>query len=122
MIGKHRQRAQVHRASGAPRSEIKKGGGGRPGGHSRWAVPGGLCTRPEQERTTPAPPPLLFVSVVARQRENFFDESLEGLASMESALLSLDDGGDTELVHGIFRAAHSIKGGAATFGFPEMAA
>lgn len=41
---------------------------------------------------------------------------------MESALLSLDDGGDTELVHGIFRAAHSIKGGAATFGFPEMAA
>lgn len=41
---------------------------------------------------------------------------------MESALLSLDGGGDTELVHGIFRAAHSIKGGAATFGFPEMAA
>jgi len=59
---------------------------------------------------------------LAQFHQTFFDESLEGLASMESALLSLDDGGDTELVHGIFRAAHSIKGGAATFGFPEMAA
>ena len=59
---------------------------------------------------------------LAQFHQTFFDESLEGLASMESALLALDDGGDTELVHGIFRAAHSIKGGAATFGFPEMAA
>ena len=59
---------------------------------------------------------------LAQFHQTFFDESLEGLASMESALLSLDDGGDAELVHGIFRAAHSIKGGAATFGFPEMAA
>ena len=41
---------------------------------------------------------------------------------METALLALDEGGDKELVHTIFRAAHSIKGGAATFGFPEMAA
>jgi two-component system chemotaxis sensor kinase CheA len=40
---------------------------------------------------------------------------------MESSLLALDEGGDGELVHTIFRAAHSIKGGAATFGFPEMA-
>lgn len=52
----------------------------------------------------------------------FFEESLEGLDAMESALLALDDGGDTELVHSIFRAAHSIKGGSATFGFPDMAA
>lgn len=52
----------------------------------------------------------------------FFEESLEGLDAMESALLALDEGGDAELVHSIFRAAHSIKGGAATFGFPEMAA
>jgi two-component system chemotaxis sensor kinase CheA len=41
---------------------------------------------------------------------------------MEAALLALDQGGDAELVHLIFRAAHSIKGGAATFGFPDMAA
>ena len=59
---------------------------------------------------------------LAQFHQTFFDESLEGLASMESALLALDEGGDAELVHGIFRAAHSIKGGAATFGFPEMAA
>ncbi len=52
----------------------------------------------------------------------FFEESLEGLDVMEAALLALDQGGDTEMVHRIFRAAHSIKGGAATFGFPEMAA
>lgn len=59
---------------------------------------------------------------LAQFHQTFFEESAEGLAAMESALLALDDGGDTELVHGIFRAAHSIKGGAATFGFPEMAA
>jgi two-component system chemotaxis sensor kinase CheA len=59
---------------------------------------------------------------LAQFHQVFFEESLEGLAAMESALLALDDGGDKELVHTIFRAAHSIKGGAATFGFPEMAA
>ena len=53
----------------------------------------------------------------------FFEESLEGLEAMEAALLALDQGAvDAELIHRIFRAAHSIKGGAATFGFPEMAA
>lgn len=49
----------------------------------------------------------------------FLEESLEGLDSMESLLLSLVDG-DTEAVNAIFRAAHSIKGGAATFGFVEV--
>ncbi|MGO4702116.1 chemotaxis protein CheA [Dyella sp. 2RAB6] len=59
---------------------------------------------------------------LAQFHQTFFDESHEGLDAMETALLALDGGGDKELVHGIFRAAHSIKGGAATFGFPEMAA
>jgi two-component system chemotaxis sensor kinase CheA len=59
---------------------------------------------------------------LAQFHQVFFEESLEGLDAMETALLALDKGGDTELVHSIFRAAHSIKGGAATFGFPEMAA
>ncbi|GAB2563655.1 chemotaxis protein CheA [Dyella jejuensis] len=59
---------------------------------------------------------------IAQFHKVFFEESLEGLDAMEAALLALDDGGDAELVHSIFRAAHSIKGGAATFGFPEMAA
>jgi two-component system chemotaxis sensor kinase CheA len=59
---------------------------------------------------------------VAQFHKVFFEESLEGLDAMETALLALDEGGNAELVHSIFRAAHSIKGGAATFGFPEMAA
>ncbi|MEO8808963.1 MAG: chemotaxis protein CheA [Rhodanobacter sp.] len=54
--------------------------------------------------------------------KTFFEESLEGLDAMEAALLALDSGeSDAELVHTIFRAAHSIKGGAATFGFAEVA-
>ncbi|TAL86775.1 MAG: chemotaxis protein CheA [Rhodanobacter sp.] len=55
--------------------------------------------------------------------KTFFEESHEGLDAMESALLALDAGSiDTELVHTIFRSAHSIKGGAATFGFADVAA
>ena len=62
----------------------------------------------------------MSASGLAQFQQVFIEESLEGLDTMESSLLSLDEGGDLELVHGIFRAAHSIKGGAATFGFPEM--
>jgi len=55
--------------------------------------------------------------------KTFFEESREGLDAMEAALLELDSGStDHELVHTIFRAAHSIKGGAATFGFADVAA
>lgn len=55
--------------------------------------------------------------------QTFFDESREGLDVMEDALLKLESGADDpELVHAIFRAAHSIKGGAATFGFGDVAA
>jgi two-component system chemotaxis sensor kinase CheA len=60
---------------------------------------------------------------LAQFHQVFFEESLEGLEAMEAALLALDQGAvDAELIHRIFRAAHSIKGGAATFGFPDMAA
>ena len=52
----------------------------------------------------------------------FFDESFEGLDTMEELLLSLSDGdADSESVNTIFRAAHSIKGGSATFGFAPVA-
>lgn len=55
--------------------------------------------------------------------QTFFDESVEGLDAMEAALLKLDTGdADPELVNTIFRSAHSIKGGSATFGFPDIAA
>ncbi len=55
--------------------------------------------------------------------QTFFDESFEGLDAMESGLLGLDfESGqvDPEVVNAIFRAAHSIKGGAGTFGFVEI--
>src|SRR5271156_3444643 len=51
----------------------------------------------------------------------FFQESREGLDVMESGLLSLGAAADSESINTIFRAAHSIKGGAATFGFTEVA-
>jgi two-component system chemotaxis sensor kinase CheA len=52
----------------------------------------------------------------------FFDETDEHLASMESLLLALDIAApDPEALNAIFRAAHSIKGGSATFGFSDMA-
>ena len=52
----------------------------------------------------------------------FFEESFEALDSMEAALLKLDLGApDSELINTIFRVAHSIKGGSATFGFSEIA-
>jgi two-component system chemotaxis sensor kinase CheA len=50
----------------------------------------------------------------------FFEESFEGLDTMESRLLTLGDGADRETINTIFRAAHSIKGGAGTFGFMEI--
>lgn len=51
----------------------------------------------------------------------FFEEAGENLANMESALLEIDVAapGDDEL-NAIFRVAHSIKGGAATFGFVDV--
>ncbi|WP_028006916.1 chemotaxis protein CheA [Solimonas flava] len=51
----------------------------------------------------------------------FFEESFEGLDAMEAALLRLDPAQpDAETLNGIFRAAHSIKGGAGTFGFAAI--
>lgn len=49
--------------------------------------------------------------------DTFFDEADELLNDMEQLLLSLDlDDPDIDQLNGIFRAAHSIKGGAGTFG------
>ena len=52
----------------------------------------------------------------------FFEEASENLDQMESMLLDLDlEKADDEELNGIFRCAHSIKGGAATFGFSDVA-
>ena len=53
--------------------------------------------------------------------EVFFDEAEELLAEAERLLLGIEiENPDTEDLNAIFRAAHSIKGGAATFGFMDM--
>jgi two-component system chemotaxis sensor kinase CheA len=52
----------------------------------------------------------------------FFEEAGENLDTMEQMLLALDIGAaDDEELNAIFRCAHSVKGGAATFGFSDVA-
>ena len=52
----------------------------------------------------------------------FFEEAGENLENMEQLLLELDiTAADDEEMNAIFRCAHSIKGGAATFGFSDVA-
>jgi len=51
----------------------------------------------------------------------FFEESLEAVDDMETGLLNLDiENLDPESINTIFRAAHSIKGCSATFGFQDI--
>jgi len=51
----------------------------------------------------------------------FFDEAYELLAEKEKLLLAIDvSDPDSEDLNAIFRAAHSIKGGASTFGFNDI--
>ena len=52
----------------------------------------------------------------------FFEEAGENLEKMEQLLLDVDlTGADDEELNSIFRCAHSVKGGAATFGFEDVA-
>lgn len=58
---------------------------------------------------------------LAQFHQSFFEESFEGLSLMESNLLELEAGQQSlDLVHGVFRAAHSIKGAAGTLGFSTI--
>ncbi len=53
--------------------------------------------------------------------EAFFDDAAEHLAQMEALLLDIDVAApEGETLNAIFRAVHSIKGGAATFGFQDI--
>ena len=52
----------------------------------------------------------------------FFEEAGENLDLMEQMLLNMDlETANDEELNGIFRCAHSVKGGAATFGFSDVA-
>src|SRR6266850_1713656 len=52
----------------------------------------------------------------------FFEEAGENLDRMEQQLLEVNiEAADDEELNSIFRCAHSVKGGAATFGFADVA-
>ena len=54
-------------------------------------------------------------------KATFFQECEELLADLEAGLLALDAGqGDMETVNAVFRAVHSIKGGAGAFGLEPL--
>ena len=58
---------------------------------------------------------------ISQFSQEFFTEALELLVEMEQLLLVLNvQAPDSEQLNAIFRAAHSIKGGAATFGFTAL--
>lgn len=58
---------------------------------------------------------------ITRFHAAFFEESRENLDAMEAGLLAMESGSaDGETINVVFRAAHSIKGGAATFGFTAI--
>ena len=54
-------------------------------------------------------------------RTTFFQECEELLEVLESGLIDMNEGqSDDETVHAVFRAAHSIKGGAGAFALDEL--
>ncbi|AJD40058.1 histidine kinase chemotaxis protein CheA [Rhizobium gallicum bv. gallicum R602sp] len=56
-------------------------------------------------------------------KEIFFQECEEQLAELESGLMKMNDGDrDPETVNAVFRAVHSIKGGAGAFGLDDLVA
>ena len=56
-------------------------------------------------------------------KATYFQECDELLAALEEGLLALDAGeGDSDTINAVFRAVHSVKGGAGAFGFEPMVA
>ncbi len=54
-------------------------------------------------------------------RRTFFDECGELLQDVEASLTQIDEGsGSEDTIHALFRAVHSIKGGAGIFGFDVL--
>src|SRR5690349_23858633 len=58
---------------------------------------------------------------LAAIRETFFQECEEQLAELESGLLAMEGGDtDSETINAVFRAVHSIKGGAGAFSLESL--
>jgi two-component system chemotaxis sensor kinase CheA len=58
---------------------------------------------------------------MAEIKATFFQECEEQLAELESGLLAMEGGDDgSETVNAVFRAVHSVKGGAGAFGLDDL--
>ena len=65
----------------------------------------------------------MSVDIIERMRSTFRAEALELLGELDTALLALEaDPENSDLVHRVFRAIHTIKGSGATAGFTHLSA
>ncbi len=63
------------------------------------------------------------VDAMAAIKETFFQECEEQLGELEAGLLAMEEGKtDSETVNAVFRAVHSIKGGAGAFKLDDAGA
>ena len=61
------------------------------------------------------------MDTMAAIRKTFFEECEEQLAELENGLLAIErEEGDAETINAVFRAVHSIKGGAGAFGLDDL--
>ena len=60
---------------------------------------------------------------MAAIKQTFFQECEEQLAELETGLLAMESGDhDSETVNAVFRAVHSVKGGAGAFSLEDLGA
>ena len=61
------------------------------------------------------------MDAMAEIRQTFFEECAEQLAELEAGLLAIENGeADSDTVNAVFRAVHSIKGGAGAFSLDDL--
>ena len=61
------------------------------------------------------------MDAMAEIRQTFFEECAEQLAELEAGLLAIENGeADSDTVNAVFRAVHSIKGGAGAFCLDDL--
>jgi two-component system chemotaxis sensor kinase CheA len=54
-------------------------------------------------------------------KQTFFEESNEGLEAIDAGLADMREGAESEeTINAVFRAIHSVKGGAGVFGFEDL--
>ncbi len=61
------------------------------------------------------------MDTMAAIKQTFFQECEEQLTELEDGLLAIErEEGDLETINAVFRAVHSIKGGAGAFGLDDL--